>query len=172
MRPAADRHATGVFGKRYQYNCCVSYPVRIGRAEVFGAKFLAELAPPIYVVVCLSCITAWKSTSYKLNETSRFLWNPDPVAFVMTNYSLVCGVRIRQEKTFLKYIINKTGSRQCTRAVWSTFAKIHSTHPGALMHYSRLEFHFKVKSRGQRAIQIPGRQSRVQSMFTQVTERP
>ena len=50
MRPAADRHATGVFGKRYQYNCCVSYPVRIGRAEVFGAKFLAELAPPIYVV--------------------------------------------------------------------------------------------------------------------------
>ena len=29
---------------------------------------------------------------------------------------------------------NKTGSRQCTQAVWSTFAEIHSTHPGALMH--------------------------------------
>ena len=39
---------------------------------------------------------------------------------------------------------NKTGSRHCTRAVWSTFAEIHSTHPGALMHYSGLEFHFKV----------------------------
>ena len=26
---------------------------------------------------------------------------------------------------------NKTGTRQCTRAVWSTFADIHSTHPGA-----------------------------------------
>ena len=67
---------------------------------------------------------------------------------------------------------NKTGSRQFTRAVWSTFAEIHSTHPGALMHYLGLEFHFKVKSRVQRAIQIPVRQSRVQSMFTQVTERP
>ena len=39
---------------------------------------------------------------------------------------------------------NKTGSRQCTRVVWSTFAEIHSTHPGALMHYTGLEFHFKV----------------------------
>ena len=27
---------------------------------------------------------------------------------------------------------------------FGTFAEIHSTHPGALMHYSRLEFHFKV----------------------------
>ena len=31
---------------------------------------------------------------------------------------------------------NKTGSRQCTRAVWRIYAEIHSTHPGALMHYS------------------------------------
>ena len=27
---------------------------------------------------------------------------------------------------------------------FGTFAAIHSTHPGALMHYSRLEFHFKL----------------------------
>ena len=40
-----------------------------------------------------------------------------------------------------------------------------STHPRTLMHYSGLEFHFKVKSRVQRAIQI--RQSRVQSMVTE-----
>ena len=26
-------------------------------------------------------------------------------------------------------------TRQCTRSVWSTFVEIHSTHPGALMHY-------------------------------------
>ena len=30
---------------------------------------------------------------------------------------------------------NKTGTSQYTRAVWSTFAEIHSIHPGALMHY-------------------------------------
>ena len=30
---------------------------------------------------------------------------------------------------------NKTGTRQYTRAVWSTFAQIHSNHSGALMHY-------------------------------------
>ena len=30
---------------------------------------------------------------------------------------------------------NKTGTRQCTRAVRSAFADIHSTYPGALMHY-------------------------------------
>ena len=36
---------------------------------------------------------------------------------------------------------NKTGTRQCTWAIWSTFADIHSTHPGALMHYlGLLEF--------------------------------
>ena len=36
---------------------------------------------------------------------------------------------------------NKTGTCQCTRAVWSTFAEIHSNHPGALMHYlGLLEF--------------------------------
>ena len=40
------------------------------------------------------------------------------------------------------------------------------------MHFSGLEFHFKVKSRVQRLIQIPVRQSRVPFMFTQVTERP
>ena len=34
------------------------------------------------------------------------------------------------------FSFNKTGTRQCTRAVWSTFADNHSTHPGALMHYS------------------------------------
>ena len=73
---------------------------------------------------------------------------------------------------------NKTGSRQCTPAVWSTLAEIHSTYPGALMHYSGLEFHFKVQSRvlspevnrdSSRPVQRP--ESRVQSMFTQVTER-
>ena len=30
---------------------------------------------------------------------------------------------------------NKTGTRQCARAVWSAFNDIHSTQPGALMHY-------------------------------------
>ena len=44
----------------------------------------------------------------------------------------------------IKKTKNKTGSRQRTRAVWSTFAEIHSTHPVALMHYSGLEFHFEV----------------------------
>ena len=33
------------------------------------------------------------------------------------------------------FLLNKTGTRQCTRAIWSTFAEIHSNHPGALMHY-------------------------------------
>ena len=34
---------------------------------------------------------------------------------------------------------NKTGTRQCARAIWSTFADVHS--PGALMHYlGSLEF--------------------------------
>ena len=33
------------------------------------------------------------------------------------------------------FMMNKTGSRQSTRAVSSTFAEIHSTHLGALMHY-------------------------------------
>ena len=37
---------------------------------------------------------------------------------------------------FRFFSFNKTGTRQCTRAVWSTFADNHSTHPGALMHYS------------------------------------
>ena len=55
--------------------------------------------------------------------------------------------------------------------VYSGRLEIRPTHTGALMHYSGLEFHFKVNSRVQRAIQIPVRQSRVQSMFTQVTER-
>ena len=53
--------------------------------------------------------------------------------------------------------------------MYSGRLEIYSTHPGALMHYSGLEFHFKVKSRVQRAIQILVHQSRVQSM---VTERP
>ena len=78
----------------------------IGRAEVFGAKFLSELAPPIYVVVCLSCITAWKSTSYKLNGTSHFLFNPVwrglsgvfYYDYCYTTYSCTGEVRIRQEK--------------------------------------------------------------------------
>ena len=40
---------------------------------------------------------------------------------------------------------NKTGTRQCTQAVWSTFAEIHSAQPGALIRYLgywnfRLEF--------------------------------
>ena len=44
------------------------------------------------------------------------------------------------------FINHKTGTRQCTRAVWSTFAEIRSNHPGALMYYIwgywnfRLEF--------------------------------
>ena len=29
----------------------------------------------------------------------------------------------------LRFMLNKTVSRQCIRAVWSTFADIHSTHP-------------------------------------------
>ena len=42
-------------------------------------------------------------------------------------------------------IYNKTGTRQCTRAVWSTFPDIHSTHPGALMHYlGSLEFPVRI----------------------------
>ena len=41
----------------------------------------------------------------------------------------------------MQTILNKTGTRQCNRAVWSIFADIHSTHPGALMHYlGSLEF--------------------------------
>ena len=43
-------------------------------------------------------------------------------------------------------LLNKTDSCQCTRAVWSTFAEIRSIFPGALIHYSGLEFHFKVQS--------------------------
>ena len=34
---------------------------------------------------------------------------------------------------------NKTGTRQCTRAVWSTFAEIHFDHPGALIHLGLLK---------------------------------
>ena len=38
-------------------------------------------------------------------------------------------------------MINKTGTRQCPRTNWNTFADIHSTHPGALMHWNfQLEF--------------------------------
>ena len=57
------------------------------------------------------------------------------------------------------FIKDKTGSHQCTRAFCSTFAEIHSTLTprGALMHYSGLEFHFKVYSKVQRKIQIPVR---------------
>ena len=61
-----------------------------------------------------------------------------------------------------------TAQQDWLSPVYSGRLEIHSTHPGALMHYSGLEFHFKVKSRVQRAIQIPVRQSRV----TLVTERP
>ena len=32
----------------------------------------------------------------------------------------------------------------CVLGPFGTFAEIHSTHPGVLVHYSRLEFHFKV----------------------------
>ena len=40
---------------------------------------------------------------------------------------------------------NKTGTRQCTWAIWSTFADIHSTHPGALMYYlGLLEFPVRI----------------------------
>ena len=40
---------------------------------------------------------------------------------------------------------NKTGTRQCTRAVWSTLAEIHSNHPDSLMHYlGLLEFPVKI----------------------------
>ena len=60
--------------------------------------------------------------------------------------------------------MNKTGSHQCTRAVWSTFAEIHSTHPSALMHYSGLEFNFKV------LVQSPEGKSRFQSASPEATQ--
>ena len=47
--------------------------------------------------------------------------------------------------TGLQYFENKTGTRQCTRAVWSTFAEIHSIHPVALMHdLGLLEFPVRI----------------------------
>ena len=51
--------------------------------------------------------------------------------------------------------------------VYSGRLEIYSTHPGALMHYLGLEFHFKVKSRVHSAIQILVCQSRVQTMVTE-----
>ena len=49
------------------------------------------------------------------------------------------------QRAYWKNKDNKTGTRQCTRAVWSTFADIHSTHPGALMHYlGSLEFPVRI----------------------------
>ena len=38
----------------------------------------------------------------------------------------------REQQQQKKWIWNKNGTRQCTRAVWSPFADIHSTHPTAL----------------------------------------
>ena len=85
---------------------------------------------------------------------------------------------------------NKIGSYQCTQAVCSTFAEIHSTlTPRCIDALFRVRIPFQSlvqraiqipvrnpdsssQSRFQSAIQIPVRQSRVQSMFTQVTERP
>ena len=63
---------------------------------------------------------------------------------------------------------NKTGSHQCTRAVCSTFAEIHSTvAPWCIDALFGVRIPLKSLVQSQSVIQIPVRQSRVQSMFTQ-----
>ena len=49
-------------------------------------------------------------------------WNSVPLLSIGTSLHFICS------NYFLYFINNKTGTCQCTRAVWSTFAEIHSTH--------------------------------------------
>ena len=67
---------------------------------------------------------------------------------VSVDYLCSCRLKNNETHQVLKesnITSNKTGTRQCSWAVWSTFAEIHSTHPNALMHYlGLLEFPVRI----------------------------
>ena len=79
-------------------------------------------------------------------------------------YILKVPVRVIASDS-LESMVNKTGSHQCTRAICSIFAGIHSTlTPRCIdeLFGARIPFQSPVQS----AIQIPVRQSRVQSILS------
>ena len=47
-------------------------------------------------------------------------------------------------KALDKYILNKTSTRQYTRAVWSTYAEIHSRYPPRFIDAGLLEFPVRI----------------------------
>ena len=66
------------------------------------------------------------------NRSVKIFWvfHKEPGFLPFMQYQQYQTKRTQQQQK--KWIWNKNGTRQCTRAVWSPFADIHSTHPSAL----------------------------------------
>ena len=54
---------------------------------------------------------------------------------IITNLEIPFAPKDTKEIIIIFFKQNKTGIRQCTRAVWNTSADIHSTYLGAFVHY-------------------------------------
>ena len=79
-----------------------------------------------------TCICKTNHSFHKRRMECCKTWNPHIYVTVTSEKITWYFVKIvRCIYRFIMYV-NKTGTRQCTRAIWSTFSEVHSTHPGGV----------------------------------------
>ena len=118
-------------------------PIQVRKSARLAGVFQVCPVTAAFVLVAVVCLA----------EISLFCFDRSVVTVVFLQRSISVTPpsppsRFSTLSQFLRisyFEFNKTGTRQCTRAVWSAFADFHTTHPGALMHYlGSLEFTVRI----------------------------